>query len=78
MTGTIPQSNALSEASPNSITELMSKAPPYSPEDRKQMVAILREQRVRWAAAEAAGEHTRAKKAPASLVTNKTAADMGL
>lgn len=79
MTGTIPQSDALAEASPNSVSELLSKAPPYTPEDRKRIVGILREQRVRWEAAEAAGLHTRAKKAPAaSLSTNKSPEDLGL
>lgn len=76
--GALPQSNALAEATPTSVAELMSKSPPYTPEDRKRIVAELREQRARWVKAEAAGEHTRAKKAPQSFVTTKTLGGMGL
>ena len=83
MTGEIPQSNALAEAKPESISEFLSRSPlSLTLDDRKKMVGILREQRARWEKAEAAGEHTRAKKAPgaaaASLVTTKTAEDLGL
>lgn len=83
MTGTIPQSNLLAETSPESITEFLSRSPlSLTPDDRKRMVGILREQRGRWERAEAAGEHTRPKKAPggaaASLVTSKTMGDLGL
>lgn len=81
--GFIPQSDALKEVNPESISEFLSKSPrDLTPDDRKKMVSILREQRARWAKAEAAGEHTREKKAPgraaASLITTKTAEDLGL
>ena len=79
MTGTIPQSNALAEASSNSIAELLSKSPPYTPEDRKEIVRRLREQRVRWEAAEAAGKAPKSPKATAaSLVTRKTSSELDL
>jgi hypothetical protein len=83
MTGTIPQSDALREVNPESITEFLSRSPTsLTPDDRKKMVGILREQRARWEKAEAAGEHTRPAKAAgktaASLVTTKTAEDLGL
>lgn len=82
MTGKIPQSDALAEAKPESISEFLSRSPlSLTPEDRKKMVGILREQRGRWERAEAAGEHKRAPKEPkaaVSLETTKTAEDLGL
>ncbi len=83
--GVIPTSSALAEAKPESISEFLSRDPKtLSPEERKQMVARLREQRHRWELAEAAGEHSRAKKAPGesrtakSLITEKTIGELGL
>lgn len=56
MTGEIPQSQALKEAEPDSLSEVMSRDPEgYSRQDRDVIVAELRKQRARIAAAEAAG-----------------------
>lgn len=80
MPGTIPLSNALSEASPNSISELMSKDPfRLTVQDRKEIVAKLREQRVRWEAAEAAGQgKPRAARSAKTLETTSSLDDLGL
>ncbi len=52
--GAIPQSNALAEASPVSLGELMSRDPRgYSRQDRDVIVAALRADRARRAEAEA-------------------------
>lgn len=52
--GQIPQSSALSEASPESLSDLMSKDPEgYQQQDIKKIVAELRGMRERWAKAEA-------------------------
>jgi hypothetical protein len=78
--GTIPQSPALAEANGDSLAELFSRDPEgYTSQDLAKVVAALREQRVRWAAAEAAG----ATKAPTAtkaktLVSVAKAADLGL
>ena len=54
--GTIPQSNALAEASPESISDLLSRDPEhYTPDDWLRVIGTYREQRERWAKAEAAG-----------------------
>lgn len=51
----IPQSNALAEAG-ESLSELMSRDPEsYSQQDLERIIQTLREQRVRWAEAEANG-----------------------
>lgn len=53
--GEIPQSQALAEASTDSLTEVMSRDPEgYSRQDRDVIVAALRAQRARLAASEAA------------------------
>lgn len=58
--GEIPQSNALAEASPESLGELLSRDPfGYSRQDRDRVVADLRAMRAKWAAAEAVGGHKR-------------------
>ena len=82
-TGQLPQSAALAEASPDSISEFLSRSPTsLTPADRARMVGILREQRARWEAAEAAGGHTRTKRAPgasaASLVSTKKVGELDL
>ncbi len=82
-TGEIPQSNALAEAKPESISEFLSRSPLLlDVNERKKMVAILREQRARWEKAEAAGEHKKPRAAPGkaavSLETTKSAEDLGL
>lgn len=79
--GTIPQSSALSEASAESLSELMSRDPEgYTRIDRDKLVATLRAQRAKWEAAEASGVKPRPKKtAPGvSLKTTKKAEDLGL
>jgi len=83
MTGLIPQSEALSEAEPQSLSELLSRDPfQHSQKDRGTIVALLREQRVKWEAAEAAGKTKPAQKASsnaaASLITKLGAGDLGL
>lgn len=46
--GTIPQSAALSEADPGSLTELMSRDPEgLQAQDRSQIIRLLREDRER-------------------------------
>lgn len=65
MTGVIPQSNALSEATPESLGELLSRDPEgYQKQDREKIVKALRAQREKWAAAEASGTRQRATKVP--------------
>lgn len=83
--GQIPGSSALAEAKPESISEFLSRNPTtLSPDERKKMVGILREQRKRWELAEAAGDHKRTARAPGekptakSLITSKTIGELGL
>lgn len=84
MTGEIPQSNALSEASPDSLSELFSRDPEhYGDQDIDRVIAEMRTQRTRHELAEAAGKPIRNTKAksPTSntkLTTNHSADDMGL
>lgn len=74
--GTIPQSSALAEASPTSLSELMSRDPMgYSDQDLDQIVLELRAQRARWEEAEAAGRKPGAARA---LQTGAKATDLGL
>lgn len=80
MTGTIPQSSALSEASPDSLTELLSRDPEgYTRQDLDRIISLMREQRVRWEATEAAGPR-KAPKAASKLTSTVTASldDLGL
>lgn len=68
--GEIPQSSALSEASPESLSELMSRDPlSYSKQDIQTVVARLREQRAKWIQAEFEGAPARAKRAPKEAVS---------
>ena len=54
--GVIPQSDALTQATTDSLAELFSRDPEgFQAQDRKRLVAALREQRARWEAAEASG-----------------------
>lgn len=82
--GEIPQSNALAEASPDSLAELLSRDPfKFTSQDRGRIVAALRDQRAKWEAAEKAeGFKPKATKAPAgkaaSLVAKATSGDLGL
>lgn len=80
--GIIPQSNALAEALPDSIAEFLSRDPEgYTRQDRDRMVVIMREQRVRWEAAEAAEPKKRTSAGPKAQLASSTAAkadDLGL
>jgi len=59
MSTLLPTSSALSEASPDSLSELFSRHPSQlSLEDEDKIVMILREQRARFAAAQASGAKT--------------------
>jgi hypothetical protein len=49
----IPHSTALAEASPESLSELMSRDPEsYQKQDLQRVIAALRAQREKWAMAE--------------------------
>jgi len=83
--GGLPQSNALAEASAagDSLAELFSRDPfSLAKQDRLRIVEALRAQRVRWEAAEAAGQKSKPAKAiagkAASLVTSQKAEDLGI
>lgn len=81
--GEIPQSEALAEATGDSLAELMSRDPEgLSRQDRDRIVEALREQRARIAAAEAAGKPRRgpgtAAKVPLASKATKSMEDMGL
>lgn len=79
-TGEIPQSNALTAASPDSLGELLSRDPEgYQQQDLDRIIDELRQQRVRWQAAEATG--TRSSRASAKAmpaVSTASAEDLGL
>lgn len=78
-TGVLPQSNALAEASPDSLTELLSRDPEgYSKLDRSRIVAALREQRVRWQESEAAGRPRAARGSKAVEVSAATSDELGI
>jgi hypothetical protein len=75
--GIIPQSHALAEASPESIAELLSRDPEgYTRQNRNTIVLVMREQRVRWEAADAAeGAKPRGRSAgPKAQLASSTAA----
>lgn len=78
----LPQSSALAEADPNSLSELMSRDPEsYQRQDRDRIISALREQRARLAKAEA--ETPVRAKAPGtkislSMKTTANAEDLGL
>lgn len=83
----IPQSNALAEASSESLTELMSRDPEgYGKQDIAKIIEALRAQRARWDEMErqaaASGKPKRDKtKADTQAILKKasgTAEDMGL
>lgn len=79
--GTIPQSQALAEAKPESMAELLSRDPfGYTEQDRGRIVALLREQRQRFERAEAEGKgKPRAASAKVkTLETKASSEDLGL
>lgn len=80
--GQIPQSQALTEASEQSLAELFSRDPEgYQRQDRRQLVAALREHRARLEAAEASGttKRDRTKLSDArKLESQQSAEELGL
>lgn len=82
--GEIPQSEALAEASPESLLEILSRDPfGFQRQDRDKVIAVLRAQRVKWELAEASGKKSPAaakvtSNAALSLLTQKKAGDLGL
>lgn len=73
----LPQSNALAEATTDSLDVLMSRDPEgYSRQDLDKVVAAMREQRERLAKSAAEGPKPRAK-APGVAVSLKTAVGVG-
>jgi hypothetical protein len=75
----IPQSSALAEASPESLSELMSRDPEgYQRQDRQRIIEALRAQREKWAAGEGS-KPPKAIKAAAGLLQKsvKTAEELG-
>lgn len=83
MSGELPQSNALAEASPESLAELLSRDPEgYQQQDLARIVAWLREQRERWAKTEAEAKANPKPKGRSvsvkSLVGAQTTEELGL
>ena len=80
--GEVPQSNALAEATIDSLAELLSRDPEgYTRQDRTRVIEALRAQREKWAAAEAAAPAKRLAKGsatPALLASPKTAEELDL
>jgi hypothetical protein len=76
----LPQSNALTEASGDSIAELLSRDPEgYTRQDRDRVIEAFRAQRVKWQASEAAGAKApRQAKGIATLESSQKAEDLGL
>jgi hypothetical protein len=72
--GKLPQSNALAEATPESLAELFSRMP--TPADMPKLIAELRAQRARWAAAEAAGKPVRSTRTTSPLGEVVSAKDL--
>lgn len=57
--GQIPQSHALAEADPGSLTELFSRDPEgYTGQDLDRIIDVLRDQRARFAKAEQEAQAT--------------------
>jgi hypothetical protein len=77
--GEIPHSDALAEATIDSLSELMSKDPEgLTRRDRDKIVDYLREQRKNFAIAEAQpkAKKPKAEKVPVSNVSNVSAEDL--
>lgn len=71
----IPQSNALAESSPDSLSDLFSRDPEtLSASDFDRLISVLRTQRERWQAseAEAQAKPKRASTKAAGLVSSTT------
>lgn len=86
MTGQIPQSTALAEASPESLADLMSRDPQgFSRLDRDRIVEAYRLQRKRFAEADqeasSSGKRVslpKAAKAPLPSISSANPDDLGL
>ena len=61
---TATNENPLAEASPQSLEEYFSKAPPYSDAEIYTIVTELRRKREVWKVADAQGKRPKAEKAP--------------
>jgi hypothetical protein len=77
----IPRSTALAEASPESLSELMSRDPEsYQKQDIQRVIAALRAMREKWASAEGGPKAPKAPKitGPGLLQKSiKTAEELG-
>ena len=60
--GTIPQSAALKEARTDSLSELFSRVPDLSVEDRKKIIVALREKREQFQRDELLDKRSKAEK----------------
>lgn len=79
MVGLLPQSTALEEAKADSLGELMSRDPEgYSRQDRDRIIAALRANRERLAAADAAGGTKRVSQAKVGSTVIEKPEDLGL
>lgn len=79
--GPIPQSIALREAHGDSIADLLSRAPPFSPEDLARIITYYRIQSAQWEKAEAEGGAKKKPKAGGRELLTQTmssAEDLGL
>lgn len=79
----IPQSTALAEADPGSLSELMSRDPEgFSKQDRARIIHALREDRARREKAEAEAAATGKKRASPAVkpgtIVPPSAGDLGL
>ena len=75
--GAIPQSNALAEASPDSISDLMSKDPEgFSRQDRKRIVEFFQKEREKFGREEQEGR--KSKKVGGLSSSSAKATDLGL
>ena len=71
----LPLSPALAEADPESLSDFLSRSPEsLTPADLMRTVAILREQRARWAAAEGQPKAPKAPKAAPKPQAKKASA----
>lgn len=77
----LPLSPALSEASPESIQELLSRDPEgYQQQDLSRVIQLIRENRTRLEAANQEGrkvKHQKVKELPAPANPTETAEDLG-
>ncbi len=78
--GIIPSSDALAEASPDSLSELLSRDPEgYQQQDRAAIISALRAQRERFEVAEREGKKLPKASKASNLITKseQSAADLG-